>query len=181
MEISVRELFGRWDTSGEKPASRHTLENWVHGQAGVIEPAYNAEGIPLVGRVISGSSDGASYAGVAEAEAWFCFPIPTVVKKDDVQVRLNRLYILFRSESGVEITTIHVWDGPRRIDAFEPSPGISGMHDGSRGPADLVPNVTSWTLGHKPEISWGLCISVYVRFKEAGGITFVGVGVALEY
>ena len=154
---------------------------WVHGHTGFCEPVFDQQGNSLVGYVSSGSSDIGSYRGQAETQAWFHFPVATPVIHNGVRVRLIKVFVLFRSDPVVALTEVHVWDGPRRIDAFAPDPGVSGMHDGSRGLADLVPNVTMWVAAQRPEILWGLTVSARIHFKAEGTIAFTSAGVDFEF
>ena len=149
---------------------------WVHGQAVVPGVSYDEQGNPLVGYSGSGSSDGAEFRGLQNAQAWFHFPISTPVIHNGVRIRLAKAFVLFRSDPGVLITEVHLWDGPRRIDAFAPPEGVTGVHDGSRLLADLVPDVTMWTVASTPEIFWGVCVSARVHFREEGVITFTSAG-----
>jgi hypothetical protein len=154
---------------------------WVHGQAVVPNVPYDEQGNPLAGYIGSGSSDGAEFRGLASAQAWFHFPIATPVIHNGVRIRLVKAFVLFRSDPSVLITEVHIWDGPRRIDAFSPLDGVTGVHDGSRLLADLVPNVTMWTVAATPEIFWGVCVSVRVHFNQEGSITFTTAGLDFDF
>jgi hypothetical protein len=155
---------------------------WVHGHTGFVDPIVDAAGNPLVGYESSGgSSDVPNYIGAAGAQAWFHFPIATPVIHNGVRVRLIKVFVLFRSDPNVVVTEVHVWDGPRRIDAFASGSGISGVHDGARGLSDLVPDVTAWVVAHRPEVFWGLSVSVRVHFKASGVITFTSAGADFEF
>jgi hypothetical protein len=154
---------------------------WVPGHTGIVDFPFDTENRPLLGYISSGSSDVPSYKGLPQTQAWFNFPIATPVIHNGVRVRLIKVFVLFRSDPDVVLTEIHVWDGARRIDAFVPESGLSGLHDGSRGLADLVPNVTAWVLTQRPEIYWGLCVSARIQFKAEGLITFTSVGADFEF
>ena len=149
---------------------------WVHGHTGFADIPFDAQGHPLVDYLSAGSSDVPSYKGQPQTQAWFHFPLATPVIHNGVRVRLIKVFVLFRSDPDVVLTEIHVWDGVRRVDAFAPEAGVSGLHDGSRGLADLVPNVTAWVVSQQPEIYWGVCISARIHFQTAGIITFTSAG-----
>lgn len=154
---------------------------WVHGHTGFGEPVFDQEGTSLVSYTTTGSSDVGSYRGRAGTQAWFHFPVATPVIHNGVRVRLIKVFVLFRSDAAVALTDVHVWDGARRVDAFAADPGVSGLHDGSRGLVDLVPNVTAWVVAHRPEIFWGLCVSARIHFKAEGNITFTSAGADFEF
>ncbi|HEY7493502.1 MAG TPA: DUF6623 family protein [Candidatus Tectomicrobia bacterium] len=154
---------------------------WVHGHAGFPDMPYDEQGKPLGGYISSGSSDVPSYQGRPQTHVWFHFPIATPVIHNGIRVRLIKVFVLFRSDPQVALTEIHVWDGPRRVDAFSPEAGVSGLHDGSRGLADLIPHVTAWVVNQRPEIYWGLCVSARIQFKEEGVITFTSAGADFEF
>lgn len=154
---------------------------WVHGHTGFPDVPFDADGKPLVGYLSSGSSDAPSYQGQPQTHAWFHFPIATPVIHNDIRVRLIKVFVLFRSDPHVALTEIHVWDGARRVEAFAPASGVSGLHDGSRGLADLLPDVTMWVVPQRPEIYWGVCVSARIHFTAAGVITFTSVGADFEF
>jgi hypothetical protein len=154
---------------------------WVHGQAGFLDHVFDPQGNALVGYESSGSSDVPVYRGKPDAHAWFQFPIATPVIHNGVRVRLVKVFVLFRSDPDVVLTEVHVWDGPRRIDAFAPESVVSGVHDGSRGLADLVPNVTAWTVNQRPEVFWGLSVAARIHFKAQGAISFTSAGADFDF
>jgi len=122
------------------------------------------------------------YIGASrDAHAWFQFPIATPVIHNGVRVRLVKVFVLFRSDPDVVLTEVHVWDGPRRIDAFAPESVVSGVHDGSRGLADLVPNVTAWTVNQRPEVFCGLSVAARIHFKAQGAISFTSAGADFDF
>lgn len=154
---------------------------WVHGQSTVADLSYDDKGNFLVSPVNSGSADGSSYSGQADARAWFHFPLATPVIHNGIRIRLIQVFVLFRSDPDVLLTEVHVWDGARRIEAFSAGTGVSGLHDGSRGVSDCVTNVTRWVVGQRPQIFWGVCLSAHVHFKAGGSITFTTAGADFEF
>ena len=154
---------------------------WVHGQVGFPDTLFDAQGNPLVSYISSGSSEVPSYKGQPQTHIWFNFPIATPVIHNGIRIRLIQVFVLFRSDPQVALTEVHVWDGARRVDTFSPESGISGLHDGSRGLADLIPNVTMWVVNQRPEIYWGLCVSARIQFKAEGVITFTSAGADFEF
>lgn len=149
---------------------------WIHGQAAIPEITEDETGNLNITIIGSGSADGATYQGNAGVSTWFHFPIPTPVIQNNVRAKLIKGFVLFRSDAGVLLGHVDIWDGARKLGDFSPSPGISGVHDGKSGLGDLQPNVTMWQLPGQPEVFWGVCLSAQVRFEAQGTITFTTAG-----
>lgn len=119
---------------------------------------------------------GKIFCGQADKTNFFHFCIPTPVILNDQRVRLDRVFVLFSSDPDVQVIRVYVFDGPRTIDVSAMPTGVSGRHDGSGGVADLQENITLHRVESRPEILFGVGISVEVRFSREGNITFTTAG-----
>src|SRR6478735_570476 len=85
---------------------------------------------------------------------WFHFAIPTSVIVNDNRLRIDSAMVRFRCGSSLaDITNIHVFDGENKVL--------------SRDGLNLSP--TAWhfersTLPAKPEVLWGVGVTLGVRF-----------------
>ncbi len=93
--------------------------------------------------------------GLPNTTNWFHFGIPTKVIVNDKRQMLDSVMLRFRAASaGAAVTNVHVYDGENRIathDGLNLSPGAFGLERF---------NVTG-----KPDVLWGIGISVGVRFS----------------
>ena len=121
---------------------------WAHGHSMVIE---------YPDRIKSERRAGFFYRVIGKTGTtnWFHFAIPTTVIVNDNRLAIDSVLVRFRSNStSADITNIHVYDGENKI----------ASHDG----LDLSP--AAWTMNRfavpgKPEIKWGVGISIGVRFN----------------
>ncbi len=86
---------------------------------------------------------------------WFHFAIPTPVIDDGVRVRLERFFVLYAAQPGVQVVAAHIWDGPNRIQAYQGF-AYTGNHSAA------IDAQNSWAGGGNP-VFWGIGISVLVR------------------
>lgn len=157
---------------------------WIHGNVAVPErtvenpgPLVDVPGVPWSRVVGFPQGPGKTFRGSDNANNWFHLPIPTPVIHEGSRARIKKVFLLFRSDPGVAVTAIHVWDGAqRRLFASSMPAGVSGRHDGTGGGADLQENITAWTIGGTPEVLWGIGLSVLVAFTDPGNITFCSAG-----
>jgi hypothetical protein len=119
---------------------------------------------------------GKIFRGRHQTDNYFHFCIPTPVILNDRRVRLERVFVLFSSDPDVQVRGVYVFDGMNPIDWSGMPAGVSGRHDGSAGLADLQENITMHRIETRPEIFWGIGISVQVGFSREGNITFTAVG-----
>jgi hypothetical protein len=113
--------------------------------------------------------------------AFFHFSIPTPVFLNDAQVRLIRAFVLYRTDVDFGVQEVHLFDGPNFIDS--PSVVARPRRDtsGANGRGDLIDGVTRFEVPRRPEMIWGLGISVGVAFPwDAGQITFTAAGADFE-
>ena len=121
---------------------------------------------------------GVTFTGQANQSNWFHFSIPTPPIFNGEQATLQRVYMLFNSDPGVEVDLVFAFDGPDPISLLENNPnGLSGRHDGTNGAADLVQGETFFPTEGQPAVRWGVGISVHVSFHaNNGNITFTAAG-----
>ncbi|HEY0661164.1 MAG TPA: hypothetical protein VGD21_07595, partial [Lysobacter sp.] len=87
----------------------------------------------------------------------------TPVIINDVRMKVQRLFLLFKTGQHAAIDNIHVWDGPKRIATFDTVPGSStsarrtGDHSGGVDAQNMI------TLPSVHEVSLGLSISFTFR------------------
>ncbi|HNW88417.1 MAG TPA: hypothetical protein PKN48_02070 [Bacteroidales bacterium] len=123
---------------------------WAHGHSMVIE---------YPDRIKSEWKAGFFYRVVGKPGTtnWFHFAIPTPVIVDGNRLAIDSVMIRFRSGSvQADITNVHVYDGETKI----------ASHDG----LNLSPSSWNWPryeVPGKPEIKWGVGISIGVRFEGA--------------
>lgn len=59
------------------------------------------------------------FTGHANSDNWLHIAIPTPVIVDAQRLRVSQAMIRFRTLSGVAITSVHVYDGEKRIESYE--------------------------------------------------------------
>jgi hypothetical protein len=174
--------------------ARHAT--WIHGNSAVIQFPGGA-GLEFTDRSrmdqvehhawtdVTGlhRGPGETFRGNGGNANWFHFSIPTPVivptprAPGGDRTRLETVFVLFQSDPFVELQEIAAFDGPNALSVAMNRPsGASGRHDGTNGLSDLVSGITAFPIDDKPEIFWGLGISVKVGFGQTGNITFTAAG-----
>lgn len=169
------------------------LAMWVHGNAATAQYAggasITAPGTPghetrhvdgqnwtdILGRP---GPDGKTFRGAENSTNTYHFCIPTPVIFGP-RARLEKVFVLYSTEEYVQVTGVRVFDGKNQIHSPRIPPSPPGRHDGNAGPgglADLQENITMFTVSSRPEVFWGVGISVDVRFSREGKITFTSAG-----
>jgi Family of unknown function (DUF6623) len=142
--------------------AKHAL--WIHGHAVRAQ----REGYAL-SKIYLGW--GAVYK--TQGGEWFQVAIPTPVIVGSIDTTLQKVFVLFRTIGTAKITSVHVWDGPTKIQAFD-GLALSGDH------LSQLDSDNSWNV-NPVHIKWGLGISVHVDFgppSQVGvpEITFASAG-----
>lgn len=95
---------------------------WVHGNMANIElDRYGRSSDEDIGgrqwTAVEGLRRGwgTEYRCQDGSDYWFHFAIPTPVLHDGVRTRIKRVMVLFTADTGVTLSSIHVWDGPTRV------------------------------------------------------------------
>ncbi len=131
-------------------------------------PLLNVNGVPWSDVVGLREGFGVTFRGKGGSFNWFHFAIPTPVITDDARVRLQRVFVLYAIDTWALIRSVHVWDGPRRIQAID-NLANTGDHqwwlDGQNTFA--VNNVTIWL---------GVGISVGIQFGSDANVKFTSAG-----
>ena len=121
---------------------------WAHGHSMIVERPQDLASAWRAGFFIR-------VIGKRGSTNWFHFPIPTPVIVNNNRLRIDSAMLRFRSLSTLaEVTNVHVFDGENRIFARD-------------GMLFAPPNfgLERFSLGNKPEVSWGIGVTVGVRFK----------------
>lgn len=122
---------------------------WVHGSAFQAEDLGVLKGTQRLGW-------GTLFRGKAGAFGWFHISIPAPVIIDNVRPKLDKIFVFYKT-TGAEIRSVHVWDGPRKMKAFD---GLRLNGDHSNG----IAPTNSWSLTPPPTIQFGLGLSIGVQF-----------------
>ncbi len=122
--------------------------SWVHGNALTVESPENLTQIGHYGW-------GSELLIKPGRGCWFHIPLPTPVIVSDVRVRLQRVFVLFKSDpGGGEIRNLHVYDGSSRPQEFNDL-HLSGDHR-------LGLDCANWFELTKPHpVEWGIGITVF--------------------
>ena len=125
---------------------------WAHGHGMAVEVPGNIKSEWRAGFFIR-------LVGKPNTTNWLHFAIPTAVIVNDNRLRINSALLRFRCGSlSADVTNLHVFDGENRVfaaDNLNLSPTAVGMH------------VQRWVLPNKPDVFWGVGVTVGVRFGGA--------------
>ena len=152
---------------------------WVHGHSATIElnNLGRGSGEDIGGRqwtAIEGLRVGwgVQYRGQDNSDYWFHFAIPTPVIDDGVRATLRRAMVLFTADTGVTLSSLHLWDGPNRVFVRD------GLAIGGAN-VSLVDGRNSFALPDRA-VLWGVGISVLFHFADPGNVTLHTAGVDFE-
>ena len=153
--------------SGPPATCFHAM--WTHGSGVQVE---NPESLVSVTRLRYCTS----VVGKPNAGGWFHFAIPTPVigtcyskaAGQEVAFRyriLRALIYIHTSGPDVRITQVHVWDGNQRRAQYDDLTITGG------------PLMRAFDVPGKPEVIYGIGISIRVEFGPTGGwVSFIGAG-----
>ena len=120
---------------------------WVHAHSMIIE---HPDRIASVWRAGSFGR----ILGRSAQNIWVHFAVPTPVIVDDNRLRIGQALVRFRTTpSEAWVTAVHIYDGERKIAAFD------GRRD---APSEW--EVKRFSVTGTPEILWGVGISINVQF-----------------
>ena len=105
---------------------------------------------------------GATFWGKDSTTNWFHLPFSTPVLLDNVKPKLTRVFLAFHNTSRSPITSIHLYDGPKLLRAFDDL-ALFGDHVGG------VTKANTFHLKKPVELAYGLGISVNVSFPHDDG------------
>lgn len=132
---------------------------WIHGHAMEVE---------FADRVVRETRAGffLRLEGRPGSENWVHCAIPTPVIVRDQRLKAGQVLLRYRAAGGALVHAIHVYDGETKIADY------SGLN---KQPAEWV--TETHDVASDPQVSWGLGISVGVRFPRAGGhLDFASAG-----
>jgi hypothetical protein len=134
--------------------------SWVHGNALAWEDTSSI----VTRRWGWGSEMQFTFArGVNPPGTWCHIPIPTPAIVNDVRLKVQKLFLLFKTGQHASIDNIHIFDGHKKIHALDVIPGSSSSArrtgDHSRG----IDAENTITLPAPHEVSFGLSISFTFR------------------
>jgi hypothetical protein len=147
----------------------------VHGNTMVPERTgsgyfANVDGVAWTDVVGFPRGWGKTWRGRTNIHNWFHVTIPAPVWIGPVRPQLDRVYVFFDAVAPARVENVHVWDGPNRIwvrDAL----AISGNRLGG-----VQWDLNTWDIGN-PQVNYGICISIGVRFAGAeANVTFSTAG-----
>lgn len=130
--------------------------SWVHGNALVLEAPNNI----LVTRRGQGTEMQFGFVpGITPQQTWCHIAIPTPVIIDDVRMKVQKLFLLFKTGQHASIDNIHIWDGPYRIATFDVIHGsnYSARRTGNHSQAVDTQNMITLPAPH--EVLFGVSIS----------------------
>ncbi len=130
--------------------------SWVHGNAVVLENPSNI----LVMRRGHGTEMQFTFAPGRPAQGTWChIAIPTPVIVNDVRLKVQKLFLLFKTGQHASIDNIHIYDGPWKIAAFDVVAGsnYSARRTGNHSQGVDAQNMITLPTPH--EVSLGLSIS----------------------
>jgi hypothetical protein len=134
--------------------------SWVHGNAVVLESPNTI----LVVRRGNGTEMQFTFApGVTPPGTWCHIAIPTPVILNDVRMKVQTLFLLFKTGQHAAIDNIHVWDGPRRVATFDVIPGSNNTARRTGNHSTGIDTQSTITLPAPIEVSFGLSISFTFR------------------
>lgn len=125
---------------------------WAHGTGFQIEDPNLLTGTQRVGW-------GTVFEGKSGAFTWAHISIPTPAMIGDRHTSLEKVYVLYKV-NGARIRNVHIYDGPRKITAFD-NLQLSANED--RG-AGVVP-ANTWVINPPAPVSFGIGISLGIQFS----------------
>ena len=125
---------------------------WTHGN--VVQPE-NPNALQSIVRI----GWGTQIRGKSGAASWFHIAIPTSTELGNRHIQLAAVYLLFKVD-GASVRNLHVYDGPRKIKAFDGLP-IKPREDLTTG---IVPGNT-WAINPPLAISFGVSLAINVQFS----------------
>jgi hypothetical protein len=154
--------LGLASTASAQGAATSTLyADWVHGTSVEVEDPGSINGVTRFGW-------GADFRGKAGKFAWFHISFATPVIIDDVRPTLEKVFVFYKT-TAADIRNVHIYDGPRKIRAFD---GLSLEGDRSGG---ILPTNT-WAITPAATLAFGLGISIGVQF-HIGFDTQINTGI----
>ena len=106
-----------------------------------------------------------TYQGNTHSFPWFHAMIPTPAVINGQQTRLDSVFVLYRTARHVAVREVHVWDGQHFTKGFLVN---NGFGDKTSAPPNdpFLEGENSFTIprGEKPEVFFGVGVSIHVEF-----------------
>ena len=157
---------------------------WVHGNNAAIQlnelgrDGMDPEGIPWTSLIGLRKGWGVTYRCQGTAPPglgyWFHFAIPTPVIKDGVRAKFRRAFVLYSTDQGVTLSSVHVYDGASRIYARD-GLAVGGDHSG----LPLETDINAFDLPGQ-EVFFGVGISAYFYFASDANVTLNSAGIDFD-
>ncbi|MEY2585429.1 MAG: hypothetical protein QOD80_1455 [Verrucomicrobiota bacterium] len=128
--------------------------SWVHGNALTVEAPGN---LVRLGHF----AWGADMLVRSNTASWFHIPLPTPVIASDRRTTVQKLFLLFETETGGLIRNVHIYDGSSQVQLFERLE-FHGQH------RLALDGQNTFNLAQPHTVLWGMGISFY--FITATGI-----------
>jgi hypothetical protein len=130
--------------------------SWVHGNALELELPNNI----LIRRWGWGTEMQFIFEpGMTPPPAWCHIPIPTPPIINDVRMKVQKLFLLFKTGQHASIDNIHIFDGPNRIAAWDVVAGSNSSARRTGNHSQAIDDQNMFTLPTLHEVSFGLSIS----------------------
>lgn len=134
--------------------------SWVHGNAVVLE---SPDTILVVRRGLGTEMQFTFEPGITPQGTWCHIAIPTPVIINDVRMKVQTLFLLFKTGQHAGIDNVHVWDGPNRVATFDSVPGSGNSTRRSGNHSRSIDAQNTITLPTPHEVAFGLSISFTFR------------------
>ena len=125
----------------------------VHGN--IVNPEY-----PETIDEVSRQGWGTTFWGKENTTNWFHIPLSVPNFLDGGRPKLTKIFIFFHNTSRSPINSVHIYDGPRLIKAYD-NLRLSGDH------ARVLDRANSFNIDVPCEVQFGLGVSVSVQFPAA--------------
>jgi hypothetical protein len=137
-------------------ARRLKQASWTHGNHTVTEGPnpFAIERLGYGGRVTPTS---------VRKEGWVHIAVPTPVIVDEAHLNIDSVLVRFSTGTSARITNVHVWDGDTKI--------LSKEDENASGAVQ----VKKYEIPNKPQVFWGVEISLYIKFADTGSQAWVSV------
>lgn len=154
---------------------------WVHGNGATIQLNQRGRGsnedllYQWTAEIGARSPYGLGYVCQRNSDYWFHFPIPTPSIVNGIRVRLRRATVLFNGGSvisHIQLSSLHVWDGPNRVFARD------GLAIGGENYTPIDER-NSFALPDT-EVFFGTGISVQFHFFESWVLSLRSAGIEFE-
>lgn len=124
-------------------------------------------------------SGGATFRGKAGTDNWFHVPIATPVIIAGTRAKLTQVWVMFQcgdpaatiaQNAGANLTDVHVWDGPNRIQKFG-GVKLFGEHRFKLNDTNVLHKLPA-----PIDIFFGVEIAVHIVFSKDQTVTFASAG-----